>query len=187
ILKLKDCSHLSCLPTYMRNLTNLRHLDITDCDKLTKMPIGMGKLISLRTLGLFIVGEESGCGITDLTHLSVQNKGSRHLANLRRLTISACPKLEFSHEDDADFQNLISLRFLGLNGLDKMTYLPPLPLLTSLVLGNCSAPTTLEDWMPNLTSLRSLRIGGCENLESLSDRLQQLTALTKLVILRCEI
>ncbi|KAI3873502.1 hypothetical protein MKW92_003033, partial [Papaver armeniacum] len=113
--------------------------------------------------------------------VSVQNNGLRDLANLRELKISGCPEL--------DFQNLISIRSLELEELDKMTYFPPLPLLTSLKIENCSGLTTLEEWMPNLTSLTALvdlRILDCKNLKSLpDDGLERLTALRFLIIKNC--
>ncbi|KAI3890894.1 hypothetical protein MKX03_003402 [Papaver bracteatum] len=85
-LKLSECHDLTCLPQEMRKLTNLRHLDIKGCHKLTQMPKDMGKLIFLQTLSLFIVGEETGCGITelkDLDHLKGELviKGLEHVKN----------------------------------------------------------------------------------------------------------
>ncbi|KAI3907960.1 hypothetical protein MKW98_003605 [Papaver atlanticum] len=85
-LKLSECHDLICLPQEMRKLTNLRHLDIKGCYKLTQMPKDMGKLIFLQTLSLFIVGEETGCGITelkDLHHLKGELviKGLEHVKN----------------------------------------------------------------------------------------------------------
>ncbi|KAI3995686.1 hypothetical protein MKX01_018747 [Papaver californicum] len=88
ILKLSECHDLIYLPQEMRKLTNLRHLDLKGCYKLTQMPKDMGRLIFLRTLSLFIVGEETGCGITELKDLN-QLKGELVIKRLEHVKNSA--------------------------------------------------------------------------------------------------
>lgn len=71
-LLLKGCEKLRRLPTNMRRLINLRHLDITMAG-LEEMPLEMGNLKDLQTLTDFILGKD-GTGSTikelrDLQHL----------------------------------------------------------------------------------------------------------------------
>ncbi|KAI3835795.1 hypothetical protein MKX03_019901 [Papaver bracteatum] len=100
-LKLSECHDLTCLPQEMRKLTNLRHLDIKGCHKLTQMPKDMGKLIFLQTLSLFIVGEETGCGITELKDLD-HLKGELVIKRLEHVKNSA----------DAGNSNLVEKQYL---------------------------------------------------------------------------
>ena len=61
-LKLYDCLMLKEWPRNMKNLINLRHLEIDASNDLTYMPSGLGELAQLRTLPLFLVGNESDSG-----------------------------------------------------------------------------------------------------------------------------
>ncbi|KAH9726720.1 putative disease resistance RPP13-like protein 1 [Citrus sinensis] len=71
ILILRNCSRLIKLPPKMRNLINLRHLDIKGAKLLKEMPLGMKALRSLQTLSNFIVGKgESASGLEDLKSLN---------------------------------------------------------------------------------------------------------------------
>ncbi|XP_047338919.1 putative disease resistance protein RGA3 [Impatiens glandulifera] len=60
-LELNSCSKLESLPKNMRNLISLRHLCLEGCDELKYMPRGMGQLKHLKTLSLFVIGEEIDC------------------------------------------------------------------------------------------------------------------------------
>ncbi|KAI3917682.1 hypothetical protein MKW98_021444 [Papaver atlanticum] len=143
ILNIQICPELASfisLPPYLEKLSlNHTHEELL----LIYLKQSPSSLLSLEiasfpNLVSFPVGEEvhEEGRLINVTYLSVRrcpklktlrmNKGSRHLANLLELEIEDCPELEFSHEDDADFQNFISLRVLRLNGLDKMTYFPPM-------------------------------------------------------------
>ena len=68
-------NHLKNYPQQLKNLVNLRHLDISYCDELTHMPLGLGHLISLEILTKFVVRREglkgrSGGGLSELKELS---------------------------------------------------------------------------------------------------------------------
>ncbi|KAJ4723923.1 Disease resistance protein [Melia azedarach] len=70
ILILRDCSRLIKLPSKMRNLMKLRHLDIQGATLLEEMPIGMKQLKNLQTLSNFIVGKgRDVSGLKDLKYL----------------------------------------------------------------------------------------------------------------------
>ncbi|KAG5227353.1 disease resistance protein [Salix suchowensis] len=69
-LDLRDCFKLIQLPKGMKHMKSLVYLDITGCDALRFMPLEMGQLMSLRKLGLFIVGEEEGRHIGELERLN---------------------------------------------------------------------------------------------------------------------
>ncbi|KAK2640622.1 hypothetical protein Ddye_028417 [Dipteronia dyeriana] len=64
ILKLKDCSSLRKLPFKIRNLINLRYLDIIGV-YLDEMPLGMNEFKCLQ----FIVGKGFGIGLKNLKNL----------------------------------------------------------------------------------------------------------------------
>ena len=61
-LKVYNCFWLKEWPRNIKNLINLRHLEIDACNDLTYMPGGLGELTQLRTLPLFLVGNESDSG-----------------------------------------------------------------------------------------------------------------------------
>ncbi|XP_031282849.1 putative disease resistance RPP13-like protein 1 [Pistacia vera] len=69
ILLLMDCSHLIELPSNLRKLINLWHLDIIGVNLLRQMPSRMKEMESLRTLLNFIVGKGVGSDLKDLENL----------------------------------------------------------------------------------------------------------------------
>ncbi|GAY33065.1 hypothetical protein CUMW_274590 [Citrus unshiu] len=68
-LLLRTCHRLQKLPSNMRNLLNLHHLDIGG-SFITEMPSGMNRLKFLQTLSDFIVGRGIGSGLKDLKNLT---------------------------------------------------------------------------------------------------------------------
>lgn len=80
VLILKDCSRLIKLPTKMRKLINLCHLDIEGTNLLKEIPWGMEELKNLKTLSNFIVSKGgSVSSLKDLKNLKffVENFVSR--------------------------------------------------------------------------------------------------------------
>ncbi|GAY56915.1 hypothetical protein CUMW_175580 [Citrus unshiu] len=70
ILKLRDCLWLIKLPSRMRKLINLHHLDLRGAYKLDNMPLGMKELKNLQTLSNFIVGNSGSISrLNDLKDL----------------------------------------------------------------------------------------------------------------------
>ncbi|XP_044495668.1 putative disease resistance protein At3g14460 [Mangifera indica] len=68
-LLLKRCSYLMKLPSNIRYLTNLYHLDISGRNSLEEMPSKIKKLKNLQMLSNFIVGKESSSNLEDLESL----------------------------------------------------------------------------------------------------------------------
>ncbi|XVF24393.1 hypothetical protein REPUB_Repub13aG0124100 [Reevesia pubescens] len=69
-LKLSGCFQLTQLPTDMRNLTKLEHLDIKGSN-VREMPPQFGNLRSLQSLTTFVVNRNSGSRISELKKLSL--------------------------------------------------------------------------------------------------------------------
>ncbi|XVE91603.1 hypothetical protein REPUB_Repub01dG0024300 [Reevesia pubescens] len=68
----------------MKQLKNLRYLDIAGCRGLTSMPVGLGHLSCLRKLTMFIVGKDGGRGIDQLKELALEGELSiKELYNVK--------------------------------------------------------------------------------------------------------
>ena len=59
---------LTRLPSNIRRLVNLRHLDISGMS-LKEMSLQMGQLRNLQKLNTFVVGKHNGCSIKELGEL----------------------------------------------------------------------------------------------------------------------
>ncbi|XP_044497833.1 putative disease resistance RPP13-like protein 1 [Mangifera indica] len=84
-LLLKDCFYLIKLPSNMRYLISLCHLDISGQNSLEKMPFGMKELKNLQILSNFIVGKEPSLNLEDLKSLSFL-QGELHISKLENVT-----------------------------------------------------------------------------------------------------
>ncbi|XP_059440800.1 putative disease resistance protein RGA3 [Corylus avellana] len=89
-LVLLHCSRLEILPENLRKLVNLRHLNRYGCGLLTELPNGIGELGSLKTLPLFIVGKQTGCGISQLQGLDLH--GELKIKNLENVRNERCAR-----------------------------------------------------------------------------------------------
>ncbi|RVW40701.1 putative disease resistance RPP13-like protein 1 [Vitis vinifera] len=147
VLKLVRCPKLSKLPNY---LPSLEGVWIDDCEKLAVLP----KLVKLLNLELLGSNVEILGTMVDLS-LSNQQLGLAHLASLRRLTISGCPKLvALPDEVNKMPPRLESLDIKDCHNLEKLP--DELFKLESLI---------LEGGIP--ITLKYMRISYCRSLKSL--------------------
>ena len=168
-----DCEKLAVLPKLVKllkldllgsnveilgtmvDLRSLTFLQINQISTLKMFPEGFMKR-SAKLEELKIVN----CG--DLVDLSNQQLGLAHLASLRRLTISGCPKLVALPDE-----------------VNKM-----LPRLESLDIKDCCDLEKLPDELFKLESLSELRVEGCQKLVSFPD-MGLPSKLKRLVIQNC--
>lgn len=106
ILELRHCNRLLELPKDVKNLANLRHLDVWKEVGFVSMPPGIGQLTSLQTLSTFHVGEKSHCGIGELKDL-VSLKGDLCIGGLECV-------ISRKDAEDANLKNKEYLRSLTL-------------------------------------------------------------------------
>ncbi|XP_038724776.1 uncharacterized protein LOC120016192 isoform X2 [Tripterygium wilfordii] len=105
ILDLKNSHNLEVLPDWLKSLTNLTHLDISECFLLNSMPKELSSLSKLQVLKGFVISDdkkESPCNLADLAKLK----------KLRKLSINI-NKVDFAIEEGLaalkDLQGLKSL------------------------------------------------------------------------------
>ncbi|XP_072956553.1 uncharacterized protein [Typha angustifolia] len=67
-LELRNCCCLCDLPNGIKDLVNLRHLDVWKETGVIRTPLGIGRLTNLQTLGTFSVGEL--CKLSELKNLN---------------------------------------------------------------------------------------------------------------------
>ncbi|XP_052297992.1 putative disease resistance RPP13-like protein 1 isoform X2 [Citrus sinensis] len=84
ILLLKDCRRLKKLCAAMGNLIKLHHLNNSNTDSLEEMPVGIGKLTCLQTLCNFVVGKDSGSGLSELK-LLMHLRGALEISKLENV------------------------------------------------------------------------------------------------------
>ncbi|KAL4023963.1 hypothetical protein IC575_017733 [Cucumis melo] len=77
-------SKIMHLPTGLRKLVNLRHLEFSLSTQTKQMPQHLSRLIQLQTLSSFVVGFDKGCKIEELGPLK-NLKGELNLFHLKRV------------------------------------------------------------------------------------------------------
>ncbi|XP_024040609.1 putative disease resistance RPP13-like protein 1 [Citrus clementina] len=83
-LFLEDCDRLKKLCADMGNLTKLHHLKNSNTKSLEEMPVGIGRLTSLQTLCNFVVGKDSGSGLSELK-LLMHLRGALEISKLENV------------------------------------------------------------------------------------------------------
>ncbi|KAK8614825.1 hypothetical protein V6N13_068614 [Hibiscus sabdariffa] len=101
ILKLSNCPHSICLPTNMKNLTKLKHLD-TKGTHIMHMPLKFGNLKCLQLLIDFVVGINSESSISEIKDLFL----------LRTLSILRLQNVLDEKLEVLDIKNFIELVIL---------------------------------------------------------------------------
>ncbi|MBA0571046.1 hypothetical protein Golob_004642 [Gossypium lobatum] len=99
-LKLSDCRSLTCLPTNMKNLIKLEHLDMSRTHILQRPP-RFGNLKRLQLLTYFVVGNNGVSGISEVKDLS-----------LLRGTFSILRLQHVSQIEHAEMANLKDKKYL---------------------------------------------------------------------------
>ncbi|XP_077217331.1 putative disease resistance protein RGA4 isoform X2 [Tasmannia lanceolata] len=181
--KLKYLRQLAELPKKTSNLINLRHLALKGCKIST--PPELGKLISLQTLTIFVLGQESGCGIRELKNLT-ELRGNTHISNLENVIDKKegkdanLKKKEHIDELTLEWSNNnprhVAVDEEVLEGLEPHTNIKTLKILSY---GGVSFPR----WMMNnnLMNLSTVSLIQCLNCQQLPP-LGQLPFLKKLEI-----
>ncbi|XP_057977517.1 putative disease resistance RPP13-like protein 1 [Malania oleifera] len=186
-LILKGCYMLKTLPTEMRKLINLGHLDFTDSDSVENMPLRMGTLTSLQTLSNFLVGKSGGSRISELKTLW-HLQGSLSISRLENVT-NAQDAREASLNDkpgltvlqmkwSSEFNNLRNQKV----EMEVLDMLQPHKNLTELNI-KYYAGTRFPAWIgdPLYSNMMVLRLAHCEQCTSLPP-LGQLPWLKELCI-----
>nr|ARA91516.1 CNL-I [Cucumis melo] len=91
-LILRNCQRLMGLPSDIKNLINLRHLDIMHCNSncWSFMPMGLGSMTSLQTMNLFVLGAKWGGELSELNGLN----SLRGSLRIKQLQFCITPNLE---------------------------------------------------------------------------------------------
>ncbi|XP_077231479.1 putative disease resistance protein RGA1 [Tasmannia lanceolata] len=182
-LKLRHCFNLLNLPKDMRKMSSLRHVDTYGCSSLTCVPIGIGKLTCLQTLSIFIVGDEDGRRLSELSNLKlrgelsikqlnlVRNASDAKQANLKRK--KNLRELELSWWGD---RGDVEMQEKVLEGLEPHCDLKDLQITDY-------EGIRFPGWIQNslLTNLVNVSLSNCRRCENLPP-LGQLPSLKNLVI-----
>ncbi|KAL5718985.1 hypothetical protein ACHQM5_011829 [Ranunculus cassubicifolius] len=140
------CPNLILLPSAI--LYSAQNFEVHDCEKMRSLPL-------MPCHRVLKVGGSSSF------HTALKSLSQQHQSSLQTLRISNCPQLELSV---GDFQHLIAIKELDLDGLPKLTSLPDLHHLSTLQIlriRRCNNLTVLPHGMQNLTSLHTLNILYC--------------------------
>ncbi|MED6146641.1 hypothetical protein PIB30_036431 [Stylosanthes scabra] len=167
-LKLRNCQRLKMLPNRLKDLVNLRHLDIRGASRLIEMPKGMSKLNHLNLLSDYIVGEQEDNGIRELGTLddlhgsfciskleNVKNSGEALEAMMGNKKHINTLILEWG--SDGDIDNLQTQRDI----LDKLQPHENLKELSICSYGG----ETFPDWLglSGYSYMTKLSLNGCMN------------------------
>ncbi|XP_077225822.1 putative disease resistance protein RGA1 [Tasmannia lanceolata] len=193
-LKLRQCYNLCNLPKDMRKMRSLRHVDTYGCRSLTCVPIGIGELSCLQTLSIFIVGDEEGRRLSELSNLNLRGELSikqlslvRNASDAKQANLKSkkdLRELELSWgDDDGDVEmheevseglephgNLKYLQIRDYEGIRFPGWIQN-SLLTNLVnvsLSNCRRCENLPP-LGQLPSLKNLVTSGMSALKQINN------------------
>ncbi|XP_068344264.1 disease resistance protein RGA2-like [Pyrus communis] len=180
-LILDHCSRLKALLTNLRNLSSLRHLNNSNVPALEEMPTELGRLTNLQTLQTFVVGKESGLGISEIGGL-LQLRGPLHLSRLENvLDVQDAMKAKFVNKDGLDELVLewSDKKDMKVDVLDSLRPHQNLQVLTITRYGGLKFPLWVGD--PLFTNMVLVRLEGCNECQFLPP-LGQLPSLKELFI-----
>ncbi|KAL3027172.1 hypothetical protein AAZX31_03G034400 [Glycine max] len=187
-LKLCSCIKLTKLPSDMRNLVNLRHLEIRETP-IKEMLRGMSKLNHLQHLDFFVVGKHEENGIKELGGLS-NLRGQLEIRNLEN--VSQSDEALEARIMDKKHINSLWLEWSGCNNnisnfqleIDVLCKLQPHFNIESLEIKGYKG-TRFPDWIGNSSycNMISLKLRDCDNCSMLPS-LGQLPSLKVLEISR---
>nr|KYP65543.1 Putative disease resistance protein RGA3 [Cajanus cajan] len=194
ILKLDQCNNLQKLPNSLIQLKALHQLSLRHCYSLSSLPPHIGKMTSLRSLTVYIVGNESGFRLEELEALNL--KGELFILNMEKVKSVIDAKkanmsnkqlnflsfewnrnkeselqnnveqiLEMLQPDTQQLQNLIVLNYEGVHFPQWMSS-PSLKYLNSLLLDGCRSCLHLPV-LGKLPSLRDLTVRDMTQVEYL--------------------
>jgi len=174
----------------MKELVNLRHLEIDGCERLTYMPRGLGLLTNLQTLSNFVVHKDSlsqhSSGLKELEGLN-NLRGYLSIENLRHGKDGAAECKEANLKEKQHLYGLFLLWSIergvnasGVNVDDEtlLEVLQPHPHLKVLGLSN-NWGSRLPSWLLSLTNLVTFQLYRCTKCQSLPP-LSQLPSLKDL-------
>jgi len=183
-LILQSCP-LSELPSDFYKLANLCHLYLEQT-RIEKMPEHIGRLNHLQTLTTFVVGEQRGSDIKELTKLN-HLEGKICLSGLEN-AIDPMDAAKAILKDKKHLEELNMESCYGYNRREMIIYeaLQPNINLKRLTI-TCYRDTSFPNWLkgcylPNLVFLKLLRCGLCSKLPPLG----QLPSLKELSISRSD-
>ncbi|PHU21190.1 hypothetical protein BC332_06297 [Capsicum chinense] len=148
-------------PHHPSPLCNLKELTVDSVEGLATMSEDVFKnLMSLQSLS-----------IKNCENLISLSTCLTHLTSLETLTITYCPELDLSNEEEMQFQVSGNLSTLNLWELDKLMLLPVWlrhfsATLKSLYISGCPNFTTIPEWIGDLVALNLLEIYECPMLTS---------------------
>lgn len=180
-LILDHCSRLKALLTNLRNLSSLRHLNNSNVPALEVMPTELGRLTNLQTLQTFVVGKESGLGISEIGGL-LQLRGPLHLSRLENvLDVQDAMKAKFVNKDGLDELVLewSDKKDMKVEVLDSLRPHQNLQVLTITRYGGLKFPQWVGN--PLFTNMVLVRLEGCNECQFLPP-LGQLPSLKELYI-----
>ncbi|KAL5986761.1 hypothetical protein ACLOJK_015094 [Asimina triloba] len=181
-LRVLDLSRtsISCLPTSISCLENLRLLKLQECPSLETLPPTLKHLKSLIILGipgnLFTVPQDSfgylpKLRLVDLSRTTISSLPTSlsSLCNLEQLLLSACESLtSISPADD-----LKRLQVLDVSCAPKLQSLPTSIFsstsLKKLFLAECSALEVMIPRLLHLSALEELDLSGCRALRDVEN------------------
>jgi Leucine-rich repeat (LRR) protein len=181
VLSIEECPNLAkALPSH--HLPRVTRLKIKGCEQLATPLPRIPRLHSLSVSGFHSLEslpeeiEQMGWSLSDLGEITIKGWAALKCValdlfpNLNYLSIYNCPDLESLCAHERPLNDLTSLHSLSISRCPKLVSFPkgglPAPVLTRLVLADCSNLKQLPESMHSLLpSLNHLGISSCSEVE----------------------